>query len=506
MAPVQRRLGLIARLLMAAACLMLVGCAIVDQYSGRAIVYNLEAELAQDQAILLNIVRAYLHRPMQFTTVASITGVANVSGGAQYTLPTGVPFRPPTQGATGIAGFPALPTWGFSGSMSGGPAFTVPVLDTQEFYQGILKAIPAQLWDLYFQANYPPDLLFNLFVQKVVMHRKTCPAENHTDECEIVFENYVGKDVQIDTFQALGDYFLWLGMTTELQKARTVPLNMAENVNVRFLGNPGPPGKNNVPTAEVASPPGGSAAADTSPAPKTYRLCFTPRTREESQLVWPTSLCNAKTSNRSSGSSEDDGADDDRSYNANQISSTGLATVVVRTFPQFIERLRLVAQEAIATATTSEARQEMERLDRSFSTFDRQWVTFTIYMRHTEGMIYYMGELARRSLSTDYGPGTRDIFARPGPAHEHYFTQPCGQEATPDCAYIFHLHENAGPIPGEFVSVAYNGRWYSISSTYDPEAPDRSSLSLDFLKQLIAVNSSAKSLPQSSVLSVVGGQ
>src|SRR5580698_8592961 len=134
------RAGLGVWLITPLICAALLGCAIVDQYSGRAIVYNLEAEQAQDQALLLNIVRAYLRRPMQFTTVSTITGVASASAGAQYSLPTNIPFRPPVQGATGIAAIPTLPTWLFSGSMSGGPAFTVPVLDTQEFYDGILKA------------------------------------------------------------------------------------------------------------------------------------------------------------------------------------------------------------------------------------------------------------------------------------------------------------------------------------------------------------------------------
>src|SRR5580698_10300206 len=250
----------IARVLVLAGAAGLMGCAVVDQYSGRAIVYNLEAEQAQEEALLLNIVRAYLHRPMQFTTVSSITGVANVSGGAQYTLPTNVPFRPPVQGATGIAAFPALPTWQLNGSVSGGPAFTIPVLDTQEFYDGILKAIPGQLWDLYLQANYPPDLLFNLFVMKVVMHRNTfgkeCPQNDHTSQCEFVFYNYVGNDFQIDTFQALGDYLMWLGMATELKKPRTVPFKNPHNVNIRYVGTPGTQDQD---TAEVVASPGGSS-------------------------------------------------------------------------------------------------------------------------------------------------------------------------------------------------------------------------------------------------------
>ena len=280
--------GGVSAWLLIAACVGLSGCAIVDQYSGRAIVYNLEAEQAQDQALLLNIVRAYLRRPMQFTTVSSITGVASVSGGTQYTLPTNVPFRPTVQGATGIAQFPPLPTFLFSGSMSGGPAFTVPVLDTQEFYDGILKAIPAQLWDLYIQANYPPDLLFNLFVQKVVMQREDpkgqpdrCEKTDHTQNCEFIFENYPGSDIQINLFQALGDYLLWLGMTTELQKPRTVPFERGQSINVRFVGAPGPDKKGKPPTAEVVGPPGGSSASDGGAAPKTYKLCFTPRVHAE---------------------------------------------------------------------------------------------------------------------------------------------------------------------------------------------------------------------------------
>jgi hypothetical protein len=115
--------------MLSAGAITLAGCAIVDQYSGRAVVYNLQAEEAENQAMLLNIVRAYMDLPMQFTTVSSITGTGSVTGTAQYSFPANVPFR---QSAT--TNYPTLPTWLFGGSVSGGPAFTVPVLDTQEFY------------------------------------------------------------------------------------------------------------------------------------------------------------------------------------------------------------------------------------------------------------------------------------------------------------------------------------------------------------------------------------
>src|SRR5215475_10653982 len=61
----------------------LVACAVIDNYSGRAVDYNREAEQATEQALLLNVVRASLRRPMQFTSLQSITGSANVIGGVQ---------------------------------------------------------------------------------------------------------------------------------------------------------------------------------------------------------------------------------------------------------------------------------------------------------------------------------------------------------------------------------------------------------------------------------------
>ncbi len=501
------------------ACVALVGCAVVDQYSGRAIVYNLEAEQAQDQALLLNIVRAYLHRPMQFTTVSSITGVASVSGGAQYTLPTNVPFRPAINGATGIAAFPTLPTWQATGSVSGGPVFTVPVLDTQEFYDGILKAIPGQIWDLYIQANYPPDLLFNLFVMKAVMHRADCLKYDHTAKCELVVENYVGRDVQIHMFQALGDYLLWLGMTTARPEPDTVPLVQpyTTNVNLRYVGALTADKKN----IQLAAPAGGSATSEPAQA-KPYKLCFAPRAHQD--LVYPNSLCdysgrrqkpNAQKQRRSpNAKSSEEAATGEID---NEIKSSGSASVGLYLTSEFINRLEHIAHddglrnEEVLNASGKTALED--DLDRFGSSRGRRpfGVTLTIYMRHTEGMIYYLGELVRRSLTRDYGEKPREIFTRQPDAYVNYkdysqfWKHPC-EMASKDCAYIFRLKEELAPTPGEFVSVAYAGRWYSVSSAFDPDLPDRSSLSLDFLKQLIAVNSSAKSLPQSSVITTVGGQ
>jgi hypothetical protein len=43
---------------------------------GAAIVYNLESERAQEQALLLDVARAHLRRPMQLTTVRAAASSA----------------------------------------------------------------------------------------------------------------------------------------------------------------------------------------------------------------------------------------------------------------------------------------------------------------------------------------------------------------------------------------------------------------------------------------------
>ncbi len=101
----------------------LLGCAAVDQYSSRAISYNLEAEAALDQGLLLNIVRAAHRWPMQFTSIGTITGTATASGTASLASLLGP--HPSTTAP------PKLATLG--GTVSGGPTFGIPVLDTQEF-------------------------------------------------------------------------------------------------------------------------------------------------------------------------------------------------------------------------------------------------------------------------------------------------------------------------------------------------------------------------------------
>jgi hypothetical protein len=461
----------------------LLGCAVVDQYSGRAVTYNLEAEQAGDQAILLNIVRAYLRRPMQFTTVSTITGTASAGGGVGYTWPINVPFRPPING-TSIAQFPPVNTWTFNSSISGGPTFTVPVLDTQEFYRGILSPIPGQLYDLYTQSGYPHEALFNLFVQRVVMIRKSCKAKDHLPNCEYDFLNYPGDDTDLQPFQALGDYLYDLGLSSEATPAQDIQFVHPVNINLRLVG---------------ASPLGGSSASTSGSAvgsaessasgenqSKKYGFCFSPRKPEYIQYVRSQYVCETPSDAPQPALATSGEAKAKETF---RIKPSGEATGVVVASKDFINRLKKVQHP----------------LGQDLDEFAGQEVYLSFYLRSVEGMFYYLGEVARRASDHpefDAKPATvfiKEHVEQTGALKSGL----CTSLGTPTgCAPLFVVRANLAPSPDDFLSVFYDGRRFAVPST--DEGGGTSSQVLEIIKQLLALNSSAKSLPQSNVVSVIG--
>jgi hypothetical protein len=217
----------------------LFGCTIVDHYSLRAVDYNKEAETAQESVLILNIIRASLRRPMQFTSLSSITGTASVSGSLQGNalntrqvpfLGTFPSFVNPIGTNTDNA-ISRINTGAATGNvaMSGGATFTVPVLDTQEFYQGILTPVPLQVVDYYLQQGFPPELLFDLFVNKIEVIRLD------DGNCEkFTFQNSVRNPLQFGQFQAFIDYMIGSGLSAERINSISAfgpPIPQASNVS-----------------------------------------------------------------------------------------------------------------------------------------------------------------------------------------------------------------------------------------------------------------------------------
>ncbi|MFI4986960.1 MAG: hypothetical protein ACHQF3_05945, partial [Alphaproteobacteria bacterium] len=138
----------VAAAFLCASC-ALSGCWTVDFYGDRAVRYNLEAEQAQDQQVVLNVLRASKRRPLEFSGVQSVSGSATATGMLGVSWPAWL--------ANHSSGTSIAPSAG----VSGGPVFQVSVIDTQEFYQGILGPVPLSTVDFYLQRGLSPELVFD---------------------------------------------------------------------------------------------------------------------------------------------------------------------------------------------------------------------------------------------------------------------------------------------------------------------------------------------------------
>jgi hypothetical protein len=440
--------------------LCLAACAVVDQYSGRAVVYNLQAEQAQEQALLLNVVRASLRRPMQFTGLQSITGTASasgsVTGGATNTVQKPLislfGLSPPNS-STLVASLVAS-TVGGTASVSGGPTFSVPVLDTQEFYQGFLNPISGQLFDLYLQFGYPRDVLFNLMIEKMIIKRLDgeCRVEVHTPQCEVTIRNYAPEDVSLRLFQSMIGYLIRLGLSTE-------------------------------PIIETAKKASSDAKAAAAPDVKQFGFCFAPRDTEDYRQVDRHVLCGHPAAALQ--------------LKASEIGRKSIISGV--TIPKdFIDELYAEAIEPKLSGENIDVRALGFSKIRAFG---GKSVSISFNTRSIEGILYYLGEVVRRSAHPEAGQSSNPVQVRVGPPQNPFPRKTCPYEGVINgyrCTNLFVVDEGSGDTNG--ISVEYAGARYTISS--DTGGAWTMPV-FDVVKQLQAVNTSAKQLPASNLISVL---
>jgi hypothetical protein len=505
----------------------LSGCAVVDQYSSRAVTYNLQAEEALAQGLLLNIVRASRRWPMQFTTIGTITGTASASGTATggyantHQMPFISLFGSPSPAAVAAATNSAISrivgaTGGASGTISGGQTFGIPVLDTQEFYQGVMAPVSGQLFDFYIQQEYPRDEIFTLFVEKILISKQSPDCippgrKSHTLECELTFVNSANSDVDFDLFQSLVEHLLNLGLTTEpLESPQAGAQKPASNCGDKTTG---------------------SSAGQQCPAPSPdFRFCFSPRFSRVRAEVLDRALCTTAArapisrAGQSSGTTTTTTTTRKIPTDADGISSETTTVLVkpdtspevggqiakkttinsIRLSPSFIHNLIEVAETA-NRAFPSGNSVEFQQFRTNLPHFAGSTIVFTIYTRSTEAILYYLGQVVRHRLASDriYRIKTEKSFVA-----REYSERPCYvDEQDPDfenlpftCDNFFVLDTGLalGPSP---LSVTYDGEHYAVPG--DRKQAGLTMHILSIVKQLLAINTSAKSLPQTSALSVI---
>jgi hypothetical protein len=514
---------------------LLAGCAGLDQFAGRQSHYNTEAEKAQDQAILLNILRADKQRPLSFTELQSVTSSGTPSG----SLGVSVPFAQ-NGGQTAGTFSPTL-------ALSGGPTLSAGFINTQDFYQGILKPIPLSTIDLFVQRGIPSNLLFNLLFSRVIVKKIQDPSVKTPAETFVAI-NDVGTERRLAGYQTLIEILLNRGLTTGpgaadsnsfgppltdedlaqgdlATKAAAAGMQLKEadwcelsGVEMASLARRAPFALSQVKpllearckiiTGSDPNAPGGKAQIDQArkdiaaglvqaEAPLVYRLtkpganggfrfCIAgPRSVDGQSEVNP-GICRA---------------DNELVGHAKPASAN---TVRIAKLPG----ARGPAEDPLCEAL-NDLGKSGPPLDCHDPNWDGEGFEVELEPRSTYSVIYYLGEVVRRELpprgADEQGFTPRFVTVKLGDRLRAIPPGPCAgippvSQSGYGCENLFYLR------PGDsrgYLTVRYDGRSYTIP---DDALGGKSNEVLDIVNELIALNHSSKDAPTSSLLTVIGVQ
>jgi hypothetical protein len=202
--------GMSARLtktLRAVSFAMLLGlgaCSSLTPFDDWAQRYNTNVNNAQNNLLLTNVVRASAHMPLLFTGVQVVRGQGSFTGG----ISVAGAYNTTKQVQTGLGAVLGNGTGANPGAQLGvsdGFNFDVAVLDTAEFYKGLLTPLTPDAFNFYLSQEVPPEVLLNLLVQRI-----TISQDGQTRD----FDNAPGTP-RYAAFQSLLGKMLELGLTTE---------------------------------------------------------------------------------------------------------------------------------------------------------------------------------------------------------------------------------------------------------------------------------------------------
>jgi hypothetical protein len=191
--------GIFARVCFAAAAsgaaLMLAGCAILDySVSPRTYSVNESADSVLNNAVLLNIIRAANSEPLSFIAIAKYTAGGQLTASAaagpnNYAAQVSRTLGPVT----------------LSGQASN--SFDLNVLETKDFYQGLLQNLDPIAIELWFRQGLPRALVFYMLLDSirtstsdgVYEYRNDPTDDNWTDDVTGVVEPRSPRCIPIPT-------------------------------------------------------------------------------------------------------------------------------------------------------------------------------------------------------------------------------------------------------------------------------------------------------------------
>ena len=465
---------LIKTTLSAAATLALAGCVHLEHFSSKATDFNLQVADSQNKTMLLNIMRAANRFPMHFTELTTLSGTGTATIGGTVTIPVGI-----LNGGMGTGS--VAPT----GSYSETPTFNVAVLETQEFYKGIMAPVKLDQLADFLGEGMPPPEVFTLLFGRLTFQPKTAAA---TVAIENNFHLISGRARDYCPTSAEDEHACFRDALEALLQRHLTIENVTDTTDMGTFSD-----------AKLLSHMKGFEV--------------TPFTREDCEKkkdVCPKGL---------DGLTEDDRnrlkpnvtlyriEKEEKSYrfcfdvaNATdgQLPSAG------RTIGEWIRGAE-IPDEAICKDRRKDGKAGTPRRFALKNGNSKQEFTLEVEPRSTEGLVYYLGEIARCDAELDGSKCSPvDVTPYDGGCEARLFRVHTASEVDKPKVRCPNGSEKDIPTSADErsrISVAWQGTPYWVY--IDPSAVDRSGAVLRMVTQLLALNRSAKDLPAPAVVPIL---
>lgn len=177
------------------ATVTLCGCSAHQRLATQAVNFNLAVEKAQNEMLLLNVVRAKDRLPMYLTGMSTLSGnvqtTLSATVGGSYTRAKGS-TKSMMPSATDMLTHAYTPS--AMASEVENPSYTLAVLDTQEFMLGFLSPVAKGTLAYYWNQGWPPELLLYLLVNRVELVKQIVKDGKIIDGPKFVLNNYPKAD------------------------------------------------------------------------------------------------------------------------------------------------------------------------------------------------------------------------------------------------------------------------------------------------------------------------
>jgi hypothetical protein len=435
----------------------LTGCSSHRQLATQAVGFNLTVEKAQNEMLLLNVIRAKDRLPMY------MTGISSLSGNVATSLSTGVSgsyTRSKGHVPSVLDTLTRSVTPSVGASLSTNPSFSLAVLDTQEFMKGFLSPVSTETLAYYWNQGWPKDLLLYLLVQRVEIGSSAGGPP-------LVVRNY--PDSEDPSLNEVKRFGCWLrGFLSRNPRIE----------NIQDFENVGP----QLSRYEV------SDVEKLVQIAKEGLLITTIKNGDEEvyQLQRRRASLSLKLDNPPTGPTSSTGKEKD---------CDGFS---------FDPPKPLAAATEAKSDEASRQQQPYEQVpaEGKIRTMLPDSTTVTLILRSPEGLVYYLGELMRVANRKDDSPRV-PYFCLQGRSQPLFVARPADSDHCEESLLEADAGRGRFSIPGTSNDLADCEEGELRLETATKCEPGRSMHALRLLSQLMSLHKSAKDLPSTAVVRVL---